>query len=257
MMSLSMVEQTPTPLFFTLPQEIRDQIYELILPTGIEYRGRFDKFSGSYKFAVHPRKSIVWLSLLCVSRQFYEESEDVFYRSNVFHIELSPSILDTSWRSVQDLVIPLRNLRRIRNLQIVYDHTYTMKALNSLYGRHHRNTSGETITEQLGNFFTQLGQETLQLRNLTLEIRCLRRHQLSRFLGVNQKMAIALANIPVSNRLAIILFSSVAVKKSAFKVLRRFIGPEAEWQTADDSFTISVREMHTRTWFWPKDSKVF
>ena len=251
-----MVKQTPTPLFFTLPREIRDQIYQLVLPTGKEYHGKFDQPSGSYKFDVSLGKSMFLMSLLRVSRKFHEESKDFFYRSNEFHIELSLPILDTSWRSVQDLVIPLRNLRRIRNLQIIYDHNDIMERLNSRYGRDHKNTSGKIITEQLGNFFTQLGEETLQLRNLTIRIHCLHQHQLSRFLGVNQKMAIALANIPISNRLDIILFSNVAVKESAFKVLRRFIGPEAEWQTSGYSFTMCVQEQHIRTWFWPKDSKM-
>lgn len=227
-----------TSLFFALPSEIRNHIYELFLPADEVFTAFFDGKSGTYRFLIRSTSRDLPSTLL-VSRRFGKEVRAILYRANRFQIILGQLLLTRPFDP--ESPFPIKYLQLMRHVTLLY-----LPPLE-YYG-----VPVEKIVEELGQFFGQFAKECAFFRTLSIELECRRGHKLSRALGTNQTMAVALAKINITNELSLKCFSDVEVKKTAFMALRRLIDPDTEWrfEEIDD-----VRDYFNCQWVWKPKRK--
>lgn len=232
----SLHKEAQTSLFFTLPLEIRNHIYELFLPVDTDIWGRFDEESGKYEFYADAEGLERFFLVSC---QFSEEARAMIYRANRFHVVLSPALLThPPWLSDPELPFPIKYLQLMRHVTISYRRS----------ARNKDSTPIEKRAEQLGEFFARFAKECALFRTLAIVFNYPQKHKLSRALGQDQTMAVALASINITDELTLECFSNVKIKKTAFKALRYLIGPDTEWEFCE-FFTCNG------LWVWKAKSK--
>ncbi|KAI9725083.1 MAG: hypothetical protein M1812_000359 [Candelaria pacifica] len=102
----SLKNTSKTFAFLSLPPELRNKVYRLLLVS-------------TKTFTVGLRFGSFDTSLLCVNKQIHEEASGIFYEENTFRIPQSLFISCATLDQLRDLYrLPASRLRQLRNLNV-------------------------------------------------------------------------------------------------------------------------------------------